>query len=42
MAMGAVCQWALTMRIAFGRGSTADQPASWLIQTGSSRSGGAP
>ena len=39
---GADSQCALTMRIAFGRGRSAAQAASWPDQIGSSRSGGAP
>ena len=42
IAIGAVCQWALTMRIAEGLGSDADQPDSWPIHAASSSSGGAP
>ena len=41
-AIGAVCQCALTMRIAFGRGRSRAQAASCPYQIGSSSSGGAP
>ena len=39
---GADSQWALTIRIAFGRGRSCAQAASWPDQIGSSSSGGAP
>ena len=42
MAIGAVCQWALTMRIDVGLGRFADQPSSSAIHCASSSSGGAP
>ena len=42
IAIGAVCQCALTIRIAFGRGIDAAQAPSSPIHAASSRSGGAP